>query len=160
MKATELENVEKAIDAWVAEIDRGTLAVRDNPNADFEFIRGFIDRWDELESRAFRMWLKVYREHFDAKAIYDDQLREQLFTASKRRQSDFSAKEERMAVYETKVLTFLQELRKHERVKIQLDSFIKYAKGKQKWLDSKRFNLHHEEKKEMHISSKEYLIRD
>lgn len=160
MKDSELENVEKAIDSWVAEIDVATREVRDNPNADFAFIRGHLDRWDELESRAFRMWLQVYREHFDAKAMYDDQLREQLFTASKRRQSDFSSKEERLAIYETKVITFLQDLRKHEKAIAQLDQFRKYVQGKQKWLDSKRFNLHHEEKKEMHVSSKEYMIRD
>jgi hypothetical protein len=153
------DEIEAFLDKWLGEIKDSTNAIRNNPNADLTALAAHADRWDAIRTSTFLLRSKVWRAWADAKAALEDEMRLEM-TKRSRRQNDFSAWEERKAAYETKNLVYLQELRKFERVKTQLDDLLRFLAAKEKWLDAKRFNAHHDEKKEMHYSARENLIVD
>lgn len=153
------EKIEKQIDEWLVEVANVTTEIRNNPNADIAVLASYADRWDGIRTDAFLRRSQVWRKHSDAKAEYDDSLRDEMRKAS-RRQGDFSAYEERKANYEAKVIGYLQALREYERVLTQLNDLLSFLRDKERWLDAKRFNAHHNEKKELHYSARENMIVD
>lgn len=154
-----IDKIEVVLDKWWAEIKTTSDTIRNNPNMGLVEISSYADRWDAIRTDASLLRQKVWRIWHEAKTLLDDGMREEM-SKSNRRQTDYSSADERRAKYETKNIVHIAEFRKYERVLNQLDDLLRFLSAKEKWLDSKRFNLHHSEKKEMHLSARENLIVD
>jgi hypothetical protein len=153
------EQIDTVIGNWYDELKTTSDAIRNNPNMNLVGIASYADRWDAIRTDATLMRYKVWRIWHEAKTILGDGMRDEMSKAT-RRQTDFATADEKRAKYETKNLHHIVEFRKYDRVLTQLDDLLRFLAEKQKWLDSKRFNLHHNEKKEMHLSARENLIVD
>lgn len=157
--ALNVEQIESVLDGWLTSIKKNSDAIRNNPNATLVEIASFADRWDAIRTDASLLRAKVWRIWHEAKTLLDDGMRESMDKGF-RRQTDFTTADEKRAKYETLNLHHIVEHRKYDRVLTQLDDLLRFLVAKEKWLDSKRFNLHHNEKKEMHLSARENTIVD
>lgn len=154
-----LEDIRANLDAKFVQMEADSDKIKKNQNITLQEVRSFLDTWDGIRSDVFLAMTKVQRKYRDAKAEYDDNMRQSMRSGS-RSQRETAHFNERQASYETLNLATYKTLRQWEHAKEEIEHFMEYLKRKEQWLEAIRFERLAEDKKETYITSREYLIKD
>ncbi|MCW4026119.1 MAG: hypothetical protein NWE76_01380 [Candidatus Bathyarchaeota archaeon] len=147
------------IDKIYVEISEGFKVLTESgEHPDLLKVWGYLSRWEALRSDVFRSKVLALRKLRKAEQEYDDGIRKALTGPSSplSRSAHF---EERKAEAETKNFDAFMEVRNYKRLVEELDMLLSHIREKMRWIETLRFQVMEEEKREHYASSKEFSSR-